>query len=208
MGSFGFSRIFFCKSPPPSDFVPVGDRRGPKILSPPIKNLEKKPCEEPPVSLKTYWEIRSHSQSFDRQITPVLLGRVECFKYIFYKYVAENVLRTYIVNKFWQLDGCTRANRQIWSVKSWFGLISHITGRVGILARQRVIDPLFFSGRTSYNLNLPLRVHLDACIHNRVKISHGKSLTMSHFLSTKLSKYRVTCSKLAGELANYSKSYM
>ena len=43
MGSFGFSRICFRKSPP-SDFVPVGDRRGPKILSPPIKNLEKKPC--------------------------------------------------------------------------------------------------------------------------------------------------------------------
>ena len=45
VGSFGFSRIFFA-SPPPSDFVPVGDRRGPKILSPPpIKNLEKKPCK-------------------------------------------------------------------------------------------------------------------------------------------------------------------
>ena len=46
VGSFGFSRIFFASSPPPpSDFVPVGDRWGPKILSPPpIKNLEKKPC--------------------------------------------------------------------------------------------------------------------------------------------------------------------
>ena len=43
MGSFGFSRIFFARFPP-SYFVPVGPRRGRKILSPPIKNLEKKPC--------------------------------------------------------------------------------------------------------------------------------------------------------------------
>ena len=42
VGSFDFSRIFFASSPP-SDFVPVGDRRGPKIFSPPIKNLEKNP---------------------------------------------------------------------------------------------------------------------------------------------------------------------
>ena len=47
--SFGFNQIFFRKSHP-SDFVSVGDRRGPKILSPPpIKNLEKKPC------MGTYW---------------------------------------------------------------------------------------------------------------------------------------------------------
>ena len=41
VGSFGFSQIFFASFPPlpPSDFVPVGDRRGPKILSPPIKNF-------------------------------------------------------------------------------------------------------------------------------------------------------------------------
>ena len=32
VGSYGFSRIFL--QVPPSDFVPVGDRRGPKILSP------------------------------------------------------------------------------------------------------------------------------------------------------------------------------
>ena len=48
VSSFGFSRIFFHKSSPPSDFVPVGDRRGPKILSPPIKDLEKKPCPKTP----------------------------------------------------------------------------------------------------------------------------------------------------------------
>ena len=41
-GQYWLQSDFFCKSPP-SDFVPVGDRRGPKILSPPpIKNLEKK----------------------------------------------------------------------------------------------------------------------------------------------------------------------
>ena len=42
VGSFGFSQIFFASPSPPSDFVPVGDLWGPKILSPPIKNLEKK----------------------------------------------------------------------------------------------------------------------------------------------------------------------
>ena len=42
-GIWGFSRNFF-PSPPPSDFVPDGDRRGRKNVSPPpIKNLEKKP---------------------------------------------------------------------------------------------------------------------------------------------------------------------
>ena len=40
-GSFGFSQIFFA-SPPPSDFVPVGDRRGPKILSPPHQKFREK----------------------------------------------------------------------------------------------------------------------------------------------------------------------
>ena len=39
----------------------------------------------------------------------------------------------------------------------------HFLSRVDILARLRVIDPLFFfSGRTSFNLSLPLHVHLDA----------------------------------------------
>ena len=42
LGSFGFSQIFFASPPPPYDFVPIGDRRGPKILSSPIKNFEKK----------------------------------------------------------------------------------------------------------------------------------------------------------------------
>ena len=47
VGIFGFSLIFFASlppPPPPSDFVLVGDRRGQKILSPPIKNLEKNLC--------------------------------------------------------------------------------------------------------------------------------------------------------------------
>ena len=44
VGSFGFSPIFFA-SPTPSDFVPVGPRQVSKNFeSPPIKNLEKKPC--------------------------------------------------------------------------------------------------------------------------------------------------------------------
>ena len=38
---FWLQSNFFCKSPP-SDFVPVGDWHGQKILSPPIKYLEKK----------------------------------------------------------------------------------------------------------------------------------------------------------------------
>ena len=41
VGSFGFSRIF--SQVPPSDFDPAGDR---KFWVPPIKNLEKKPCNQ------------------------------------------------------------------------------------------------------------------------------------------------------------------
>ena len=48
VGSFGFSRIFFVSPPPPIRLCP---RRGPmgteNFESPPIKNLEKKPCEGP-----------------------------------------------------------------------------------------------------------------------------------------------------------------
>ena len=43
VGSFGFSQIFFA-SPPPLQLRPVGPRRGQTFLSPPSKNLEKKPC--------------------------------------------------------------------------------------------------------------------------------------------------------------------
>ena len=39
--SFGFSRIFFCKSLP-SDFVPVEDQRGPKILMSPHQKFREK----------------------------------------------------------------------------------------------------------------------------------------------------------------------
>ena len=42
-GIFWLQRIIFGKSPP-FDFVPDGDQRGQKKISPPIKNLEKKPC--------------------------------------------------------------------------------------------------------------------------------------------------------------------
>ena len=54
--------------------------------------------------------------------------------------------------------------------------------RVGILARLRVIDPLFFLWTHKFQLKLTITRPLGrACIHNGVKISHGKSLTMSLF---------------------------
>ena len=54
--------------------------------------------------------------------------------------------------------------------------------RVGILARLHVIDPLFFLWMHKYHLKLTITRPLGrACIHNGVKISYGKSLTMSHF---------------------------
>ena len=83
--------------------------------------------------------------------------------------------------------------------------------RVGILAHLRVMDLIFFSldaqvSTYAYHhyASTWTRMYGRACIHNGLKISHGKSLKMSHF-STKLSKYRVTCFKLARELANCSK---
>ena len=79
--------------------------------------------------------------------------------------------------------------------------------RIGLFARLRVIDPLFFLWTHKFQLKLTITRPLGrACIHNGVKISHGKSLTMSIFVH-QIPKYRVTCSKLAGELAiapNYS----
>ena len=61
--------------------------------------------------------------------------------------------------------------------------------RVGILARLRVIDPSFFLWTHKFQLKLTITRPLDAItrplgrasIHNGVKISHGKSLTMFHF---------------------------
>ena len=77
--------------------------------------------------------------------------------------------------------------------------------RVGILARLRVIDPLFFLWTHKFQLQLTITRPLGrACIHNGVNISHGKSLAMSHFCPPNYQN-RVTCSKLAGELANRSK---
>ena len=38
-GQFRLQSDFFRKSPPPSDFVPAGDRRGRKILSPPPSKI-------------------------------------------------------------------------------------------------------------------------------------------------------------------------
>ena len=54
--------------------------------------------------------------------------------------------------------------------------------RVGILARLRIIDPLFFLWTHKFQLKLTItRPHGRACIHSGVKISNGKSLTISHF---------------------------
>ena len=79
-----------------------------------------------------------------------------------------------------------------------------ILGRVGILARLRVIDLIFSLEAQVSNSSVPsLRPPGRPCIHNGVKYpmqNHWKC----PFLSTKLSKYRITCSKLAGELANRS----
>ena len=48
--------------------------------------------------------------------------------------------------------------------------------------RLRVIDPLFFLRTHRFQLKLTITRPLGrACIHNGVKISHGKSLAMSHF---------------------------
>ena len=52
----------------------------------------------------------------------------------------------------------------------------------GILARLRVIDPLFFLWTHKFQLKLTITRPLGrAYIHNGVKISHAKSLKMSHF---------------------------
>ena len=61
-------------------------------------------------------------------------------------------------------------------------LLWKISTRVGILACLRVIDPIFFLWTRKFQLKLTITRPLGrACIHNGVKISHGKSLTMSHF---------------------------
>ena len=78
-------------------------------------------------------------------------------------------------------------------------------GRVGILARLRVIDPLFFLWTYTFQLKLTITRPLGrAYILNGVKISNGKSLTMSHFCPPNYQNIE-TCFKLAGELANGSK---
>ena len=60
--------------------------------------------------------------------------------------------------------------------------IFQLQTRVGILARLRVIDPLFFLWTHKFQLKLTILHPLGrACIHSWVKISHGKSLTMSLF---------------------------
>ena len=48
---------FFRKFLPPSNFVPIGPRRGLKILSPPIKNLEKKPWQAVEKKIGMTWKM-------------------------------------------------------------------------------------------------------------------------------------------------------
>ena len=63
-------------------------------------------------------------------------------------------------------------------------MISVVQGRVSILARLRVIEPLFFLWTHKLQLKLTITCPLGrARIHNGGKIPHGKSLTMSHFCS-------------------------
>ena len=63
--------------------------------------------------------------------------------------------------------------------------------RVGILAHLHVIDPLFCLWMHKFQLRLNITCPLGcACIHNGVKLSHGKSLTMSHFCPPHLCKLR------------------
>ena len=58
----------------------------------------------------------------------------------------------------------------------------HIGRRVGILARLRVINPFIFLWTHKFQLKLTITRPLGrACFHSGVKISHGKSLTISHF---------------------------
>ena len=71
---------------------------------------------------------------------------------------------------------------QLQCYKAQFISSAELLYRVGILARLRVIDPLFFLWTHKFQLHLTVTRPLGrACIHNGVKISHGKSLTMSHF---------------------------
>ena len=54
--------------------------------------------------------------------------------------------------------------------------------RAAGLAFLRIIDPLFFLWTHKFQLKLTITHPLGpACTHNGVKISHAKSLTMSHF---------------------------
>ena len=84
----------------------------------------------------------------------------------------------------WVGDSCNCTSTISQNLCSW-QLTWRIQGmliRVGILARLRIIDPLFFLWTHRFQLQLTITRPLGrACIHNGVKISHGKSLTMSHF---------------------------
>ena len=58
----------------------------------------------------------------------------------------------------------------------------HTHSRVGILARLRIIHPLFFLWEHKFQLKLTITRPLGrVCMHNGVKVSHEKSLTVSHF---------------------------
>ena len=69
----------------------------------------------------------------------------------------------------------------------------------------RVIDPLFFLWKHKFQLKFTIMRPLGrACIHNGVKISHGKPLTISQFRPPNYQNIEL---HVAGELVNRSKLY-
>ena len=93
---------------------------------------------------------------------------------------SQNALFNYTENHTENLEKCW----QSWEQNKFFTVISvsWLLDRVGILAHLRVIDPLFYLWMHKFQLKLANTRPLGRpCIHNGVKISHGKSLTMSHF---------------------------
>ena len=87
--------------------------------------------------------------------------------------------------------------------ESYLGTQQH--NRVGILVRLCIIDPLICLWTRKFQLKLTI-THPSGC----ASIHTGKNILCRIidnilFLSTKLPKYRFTCSKLAGEVTNCSK---
>ena len=77
---------------------------------------------------------------------------------------------------------------------------------VGILARLRCHRPFIFLWTHNFQLRLTITRPLGrTCIHNGLKISQWKIIDNVPFFPPNYWTYRVTCFKLAGELANRTK---